>query len=343
MSESRQFVHAGVARRPLFVGVDLGGTNIKAGVVDAAGGVLSCLSVPSQVDLGPVAGAQRIAQALQQAIGRAGLTTQDIEAVGLGSPGGIDAQAGTIIEPANLPGWGGFPLRFAVAELCRLPVWLFNDAAAAAWGEFWVGTAQAFPSMVLLTLGTGVGGGAILGGKLIYGDHGAGTEFGHMILDYNDSARLCSCGQRGHLEAYASATALVERASEALGAGRQSALGDHLAAGESLSARLVAAAAEQGDELALELVLDTGRLLGIGIVSVLHALDPAIVVLAGAMTFGGPTSRLGQQFLERIRQEVRHRALGPVAQTPIEFASLGAEAGLIGAAGLAGKEGNAEC
>jgi glucokinase len=342
MSESRQFIHAGAARRPLCVGADLGGTSLKVGVVDSEGGVLSCLNVPAHVEQGPAAGAERIAAAIEEAVARAGLSMQDIEAIGLGSPGGIDAVAGTLLFPANLPLWGGFPLRSTVAERCRLPVKLFNDAAAAAYGEFWVGTAEAFASMVLLTLGTGVGGGAILGGRLIDGDHGAGTELGHIIIDYNDSARLCSCGQRGHLEAYASASAVVRRTEEALAAGPKSSLADRLAAGETLTARLIAGEAERNDAVSLTIMLDTARFLGIGVVTMLHALDPSIVVLGGAMTFGGPTSQLGQRFLQRIRQEVRERALPPVAATPIEFASLGAEAGFIGAAGLA-RGVNAEC
>ena len=342
MSESRKFIHADVAQRPFRVGADLGGTSIKVGVVDALGGVLSCLSVPTHVEQGPAAGAKRIAAAVDEAVSRAGLTTQDIEAIGLGCPGGIDASAGALLFPVNLPGWGGFRLREVVAQRCQLPVKLFNDAAAAAYGEFWVGTAEAFASMVLLTLGTGVGGGAIIDGKLIDGDHGAGTELGHIIIDYNDSARLCSCGQRGHLEAYASASAVVRRAEEALAAGEPSSLADRLAAGETLTARLIAVEAERGDDVSLTLMLETAKFLGIGVVSILHALDPSIVVLGGAMTFGGPTSQLGRRFLERIRQEVLQRALPPVTTTPVEFASLGAEAGFIGAAGLA-RDINAEC
>src|SRR5580704_1746847 len=115
MSEPRQFVHAGAAQRPLFVGVDLGGTNIKVGVVDAGGGVLSWLSLASHVGEGPAAGSRRIADAAREAISRAGLFVQDIEGIGLGSPGGIDPMAGAVLFPVNLPGWSGFRLRDAVA------------------------------------------------------------------------------------------------------------------------------------------------------------------------------------------------------------------------------------
>ncbi len=335
MAESRQLLQAGAAKRPLFVGVDLGGTNIKAGVVDVAGGVLSCHSIPTQVVQGPASGAQRIAASIIDVIERAGLAPQDILHVGLAGPGGLDSRGGKLIDPTNLPGWGDFPLRDAVALASGLPVSLFNDGAAATHGEFWVGTAQAFASMVMFTLGTGVGGGIIVDGKPIPGEHGLGTELGHIVIDYNDNARPCSCGQRGHLEAYASAPAVVRRAAEKLAGATAGPLPDRLAAGEELTTRLIATQAEAGDTLSLEIVLETARLLAIGVVTMLHAIDPGIVVLGGAMTFGGPTSPLGRRFLEEIRQEVRRRALPPVCETAIEFASLGSEAGLIGAAGLA--------
>jgi glucokinase len=341
MSELRKFLVRGDALRPLYLGVDLGGTNIKVGAVDAAGGVLSWISVPTHAEEGPAAGAVRIGQAVQQAIAAAGLEPQDLHAVGLASTGAVDAAGGTLVYPVNLPDWHAFPLCATVSQLCGLPVRLFNDAAAAAYGEFWVGTAQPFASMVLLTLGTGVGSGVVVGGRVMDGDHGLGTELGHTVIDYNADAHLCTCGQRGHLEAYAGALSVVRRAKEALAASRPTSLSERLSTqpaggkASALTAKLVAAEAEAGDEVCREIVFETARFLGIGIVNILHTVDPGIVVLGGAMNFGGETSPLGREFIERIREEVRRRALPAVDKTPIEFASLGGDAGFIGAAAMA--------
>jgi glucokinase len=193
--------------------------------------------------------------------------------------------------------------------------------------------------MVLFTLGTGVGGGIIIGDLLVTGEHSAGSELGHMIIDYNDDARLCSCNQRGHLEAYASATAVVKRAHEALDAGRASSLAKRIAAGEELSALMIDQEAERGDTLSLEIILDTAHYLGIGVVTAMHSIDPQGVVIGGAMTFGGHDAPMGRTFLARVKQEVERRAFPELAeQTTIDYALLGGDAGFIGAAGLARRD-----
>jgi glucokinase len=244
--------------------------------------------------------------------------------------------AGLLLSPVNLPGWWNFPLRDRLSAACGLPVRHFNDGAAAGYGEFWVGAAQAFKSMVLFTLGTGVGGSIIIGDLSIDGEHGTGAELGHTIIDYNENARRCACGQRGHLEAYASATAVIARTDELLAAGGPSTLRQRMTAGSAISPLVVAEEADKGDALALSIVLDTARFVGIAVVNALHTIDPGCVVIGGAMTFGGPQAPLGRRFLERIRQEVAERAFASlVGVTAIEFAALGADAGWIGAAGLA--------
>jgi glucokinase len=188
----------------------------------------------------------------------------------------------------------------------------------------------------LLTLVTGVGGGIIILGMSIDGQHGHGAECGHIIIDYHDSARICPCGGAGHLEAYASATAVVQRAEEALAAGRASTLAARRAAGDAVTPLVVAEEAEAGDALARELILQTARYLGIGITSLLHTIDPDGVVLGGAMTFGGSQTGLGRLFLDEVREEVRQRAFPVLSEkVVIDFASLGGDAGFIGAAGLA--------
>jgi glucokinase len=324
------------AQRPLYAGVDLGGTNIKAALVDDRGQAVAFHTEKTHADRGPEDAAARMGGAVHLLARQAGIATADITAVGLGSPGPLDLEAGTIVRAGNLVGWDNFPLRDRVAAHCGLPVTFANDANAAAFGEFWVGAGRDYESLVLLTLGTGVGGGIIIGDTNVEGAHSHGSECGHLIVDPAESARMCPCGQPGHLEAYCSARSLVARAEEAIAAGATGSLAAAVAGGEPLTPILVGREAEAGDPLATELVMETARWLGIGIVSLLHVIDPEAVMIGGAMTFGGERAPVGRAFLERIRAEVRRRTFPTLAQkTVIGFASLGGDAGSIGAAGLA--------
>jgi glucokinase len=275
-------------------------------------------------------------KAVLQVAEKAGVNISDIGRVGLGSPGTMDIPAGKLLKPANLKGWDFFPLRDRVSHHCGLPVTFANDANAAAYGEFWVGTGRDFHSMVLFTLGTGIGSGIIIGDLCLDGEHSHGGECGHMIINCSPDARLCACGQRGHLEAYASATAIIKRTREALDAGRTSSLTADLKRGEELTPKLVAKHAENGDQLSLDIIMETARYLGVGITDLMHTIDPNGVLLGGAMTFGGNETELGRSFLAEIKAEVKRRAYAILAEkTVIDFATLGGDAGYIGAAGLA--------
>ncbi len=339
MTASREFIPAKEAQSPFFVGVDLGGTNMKVGVVDDLGRSLSWLSTRTESQRGPEDAVGRMADAVRQAIREAGLTPDAIAYAGLGSPGTMDISAGMLLEPVNLKGWNHFPIRDRLSDQCGLPVAFANDAGAAAFGEFWVGSGRNLASIVLFTLGTGIGSGIIVGGVSIDGEHSHGAECGHMIIDYSDGARMCGCGRAGHLEAYASATAVTKRIQEALDAGRETSLSQRLAEGARLSPKLLDKEAAAGDALAMEIVMDTARYMGIGVVNLMHTIDPAGILLGGAMTFGGNETELGRMFLDRIREEVRQRAFPLLAErTAIEFASLGGDAGYIGAAGIARHE-----
>lgn len=326
------------AKRPLFAGVDVGGTNIKLGIVDDAGRTLGRTSIPTEVEQGPEDAMKRARQGLDELLGQAGIGIDDIAAVGLGTPGTMDIPHGILLEPPNLPTWHHFPIRDRLESLTGKIVSFANDANAAAYGEFWVGGGQHYHSIVMLTLGTGVGGGIIIGDLSIDGENSHGSECGHIIIDYHDDARMCSCGRRGHLEAYASATAVIHRTEELLAnTTRPTTIREKLAAGkEELTPLLLMREAEAGDEVSLELILDTARYLGVGIVSLMHTIDPGTVILGGAMNFGGHATPLGRQFLERVRREVRLRAFETlVERTVVDFAHLGGHAGYIGAAGIA--------
>jgi len=324
------------ARLPLHAGVDLGGTNIKAALVDDLGRMVAFATEPTHADRGPEDTAARMGGMVHALARQAGIATSDIATVGLGTPGPQDLATGVILRAGNLPGWDNFPIRDRVAVHCGHPVTYANDATAAAYGEFWVGSGREFDSLVLLTLGTGVGGGIIIGDESIDGAHSHASEFGHIIVDTSPNARRCPFGHSGDLEAYCSATSLKARAAEAIAQGAGGSLAAAVAAGEPLTPIVISREAAAGDPLAMELVLETARWLGIGIVTLMHTLDPEAVLIGGAMTFGGETAPVGRAFLDRIRAEVRARAFPLLAEkTVVRYASLGGDAGSIGAAGLA--------
>ena len=248
----------------------------------------------------------------------------------------MDIPRGKLLEPINLKGWEEFPVRDRIIHHSGMPVTFNNDANAAAYGEFWVGSGKQFSSLILLTLGTGVGGGIIIDHLSIDGEHSHGGELGHIIIDPHENARTDNRGYRGHLEAYASATAVIKRTKEALDTGRASSLKARLERGELLTPIMVGEEAERGDPLALEIVLETARYLGIGITTLCHTIDPAAVIIGGAMTFGRNKTPIGRRFLARIQEEVQRLAFPQVAQNvKILYGSLGGDAGFIGAAGLA--------
>ncbi len=336
MSQTRYFISLEESEAPYFVGVDLGGTNIKVGVVDDLGRPLSWLSIPTDAGRGPEDAARRMGEAVLEAVIKAGLEVDAIARVGLGSPGTMDIPAGMLVKPVNLKGWDDFPIRDRVSHHCGLPVAFANDAAAAAYGEYWIGAGQEFHSLVLFTLGTGIGCGIIIGDLSIDGENSHGAECGHLIIDHSDDARMCGCGQPGHLEAYASATAVIKRTDEVLQNGHHSSLSQRLADGAELSPKLLSEEAGKGDELSLQLIMEVAKAMGVGIVNLMHTVDPNGILLGGAMTFGGPDNELGQRFLDRIKEEVRRRAFAVLAERiSIDYATLGGDAGYIGAAGIA--------
>lgn len=323
-----------MSESPYFIGVDVGGTNIKFGLVDNAGQALGEASIPTQSELGPQDAVDRMAAKVHAL--RSQLKDADVMAIGLATPGTMDLKTGMLLTPPNLPAWSNFAIRDRLSEACGLPVHFANDATAAGFGEYWVGSGRNYPSMVLLTLGTGIGAGIIIEGRTIDGEHSHGSECGHNLIDIGLDARICSCGQPGHLEAYASAKALIKRASERLESVPESSVHGRVAAGDPLTPLLLAEEAEAGDELARSLIMEVARYLGIGIVTIVHTIDPAAVILGGGMTFGAKESELGREFLGAIQSEFKSRAFPVLAErTVIEFALLGGDAGYIGAAGMA--------
>ena len=325
---------------PFFLGVDIGGTNIKVGLLDDAGKTVGFEQIPTRESLGPEQAVVRCAETCRDLAASANLELNDICRAGLGAPGPMCLQRGLFLDPVNLPNWHNFKIREALADALGLPVSFVNDANAAAFGEYWIGTGEKFKSLALFTLGTGVGGGLISDGELIHGVNSFGSETGHIIVDSRPDARLCVWGGgRGHLEAYGSASAVAARTSEKILEGATSSLRSVLDENRAITAKLVYEHALAGDGLALDIVDETAFYMGVGTACVVHAFDPGIVVLGGAMNFGGKECKIGQRFLKGIVDEFRQRTFPNVMEgTTIDFATLGGSAGYIGAAGFARRE-----
>lgn len=320
-----------------FAGVDVGGTNIKLGFISSRGEIAGSGQIPTNQETGPAEAIERVKRELER-LARELKTRHpeaQIKAAGLGTPGPLDVQSGMILDPVNLPGWRNFPVRDQLSEAIGLPVVYTNDANAAAWGEYWMGAGRAHGSIVLFTLGTGVGGGIVVGDEGWEGAHSLAAELGHVTVDTSPNARICSCGLPGHLEAYASATALVARCQSRLDQGGESTLARVAASGQ-LTARDIATAAVERDGLALELLRDTADWLARGVALAAHVVDPECFVIGGAMTFGGDGTMVGREFLARVRQKSAEMVFPALGQAlKIVYATLGGEAGWIGAAGLA--------
>lgn len=312
---------------PLFVGLDVGGTSMKGGVVDDHGRSLGAVSLPTEAYKGQEFGLERMAETIRAAVQAAGVAFELIAAIGVATPGTMDIPAGIILDPPNLKPWQNVPVRRYIEEAFKVPTAFQNDANAATYGEYWVGAGRGAHSMVLFTLGTGVGGGIVIGDTVIEGEHSHGAELGHVKIELTNP-RQCGCGRWGCLEAYASATAVVKRTLEALAEHPVgSMLCEMLNRDEQITARAVFNAAAAGDALAGKIVEDTAYYLAVGAMNMMHTIDPTVIVFAGGMIAAG------EPFLERVRYHVKQMAFPvPAARTQIRYAQLGTDAGFIGAA-----------
>ena len=291
--------------------------------------------MPTHASKGPEVGITNIIRAIERVVGESPVTLQGVTGIGLATPGTMDIPEGMLLTPHNLPGWNNFPIRQRITDHFGIPTVLQNDANAAAYGEFWSGAAKNYDSVAFWTLGTGIGCGIILGDFIVEGAHSHGAECGHIVIEMINGRR-CDTGQYGTVEAYASAKSLVRRCEESLRSGRASVLREWLADGQELTPLLIAQAAEAGDGFADKLVMNTARYLGVATTTLMHTVNPAAILLGGAMTFGEHNSELGQRFLETVKDEVKRRAFPvPAEKTVIDYATLGGDAGFIGAAGCA--------
>jgi len=314
------------------VGLDIGGTNVVVGLVPAGGGRPAALRTRSTPTLGPrdvVVGelAKLVAEVVESGLDAVGDPEGEVLGMGIGCPGPIDLEAGIVLDAFNL-GWRDFALRDALAEAVGLRTILDNDANCATWGEYWQGAGRGARSLVGVTLGTGIGGGVILEGRLVHGASASAGEIGHMSIDFH--GRRCKCGNYGCLEAYASGPNIAARAREGLEAGAESAL-TRLVGGDldRLTAATVYEAILEGDAYAGEVMLETAKILGAGVANIVNVLNPQIVVIVGGVT------RAGHYLFNPLRAEVRRRAFKSAEQAcKIVPGELPQTAGVIGAAGI---------
>ncbi|HLB93397.1 MAG TPA: ROK family protein [Terriglobales bacterium] len=332
----------------LAIGVDLGGTNLRIAAVDDQGKLVEKVTLGTQVSLGRDHVIGEMCNAIQSMSDKY-KSSAALLGIGIGVPGIIDMQTGLVRESPNLPDWVDYPARAAVEQRLKTVVILENDANVAALGEKWLGAAKDFSDMAMLTLGTGVGGGIVLGGKIWRGANGMAGELGHSTVE--PDGHLCGCGNHGCLEQYASATAMVRLAREAIAKGDAPALARAIQSDPEFSAKSIYNLAIQGDEAARRIFRYVGRCLGIVLSTMVNSLNLPIYVI------GGGASSAWEAFSPSIFEELRLRSFvyaatapddplakhegasahvkpGPGPKTIITRALLGSDAGLYGAARL---------
>jgi glucokinase len=305
------------------IGVDLGGTKMLVGVVDSEQGI-HYESRGSSTGFTEDEMVEELGRELQEAR----QARPEVLAAGLGIPATIDRDRGVAINAVNLE-ITDVPVRELMRERLGIPVFIDNDANCAALAEYLYGAGRGARDVVMLTLGTGIGGGLVLGGEIYRGSTGAGAELGHMVIDENGPRCQGSCPNHGCLETFASGTALAREGTAAAAREPSSALGVALAKGEGVSGRTVTEAAIAGDRVAREVMAAAGRHLGVGLASFANIFDPDVIVI------GGGVSAAGDLLLEPAREELRARALPPMNRTRVALAELGPDAGMIGAAAMA--------
>ncbi len=310
------------------LGVDLGGTNIVAACVSEDGEVLAGLySEPTRSEEGSDAVIGRIVALARRSMDDARRHHPDAEilGVGIGAPGPLDTKSGVVLLSPNL-GWSEMPLRDRLGTALAIPAALDNDANCAALGEWWRGAARGAQHAVVVTVGTGIGGGIIIGGRLYHGRSDCAGEVGHTTIDVD--GRRCKCGNYGCLEAYASGPAIARRAIEGIESGAETRLPGYVGGVlDRITAQTVYQAAHDGDPLANDVVRDTAKFLGVGLANLVNTLNPEVVVICGGVTHAGDS------LFTPLRREVARRAFKPAVQVcRIVPGELTGTAGVYGAA-----------
>ena len=303
-------------------GIDIGGTTVKCGLFTAQGELLEKWEIPTRREDAGVNVLPDVAAAILGKMDEKNITKEDIAGIGVGVPGPV-RDDGTVLKCANL-GWGITPVNTILQELTGLKVRVANDANVAALGEMWKGGGRGFDDVIMITLGTGVGGGVIVGGRVVAGSNGAGGEIGHIIINPAETD-VCGCGGHGHLEQYASATGIVRMARKRLAADDSStALREY----SELTAKDIFDCAKQKDKVACELVDMLGSYLALALTHVAATVDPQVFVI------GGGVSKAGQILLDAVSRHYNENILYALRNKEFRLAELGNDAGIYGSARL---------
>jgi len=313
-------------KESLILGIDLGGTKILTAVIDAQGSLRARDHSVTPAAKGPQAVIQAIRESAKRSFEQASMDVSWVDAVGIGAPGPSNPETGVLFTSPNLPGWQDVDLVRILEEQFGKKVYLINDANAAALAEYRFGAARGLQHVIYITVSTGIGGGIIIDGRLYTGAVGTAAELGHMTIDL-DGPR-CNCGNFGCWETLASGTALARRARLRIEEGASTAILDH-AAGEieKVDAKIIQAAAEEGDLLANELISRTGFYLGVGLANLINMFNPQMIVI------GGGVSNIGDRIFNPAYQTAKDRAYA-AAYAAVTFtrAKLGRNSGVLGAA-----------
>jgi glucokinase len=308
------------------IGVDLGGTNLRAAVINTDTGAFEYLtSVPTLAREGHVAVMQRMVDLIERVISESGLKRSELGGAGIGVPGVLDLEHGLTVMLPNLPGrWPNVPLRDTIADRVQLPTSLINDARAMTLGEYAFGAGRGVDSIACLGIGTGIGGGLVINGKLHLNLGGTSAELGHTVIDMNGP--LCGCGTRGCLEAYASGPAITAMGLKAVVQGATTRIGEMVDYDlNRITPQVISEAAQAGDAIARDIFEQAGYFIGVAVSNIIIAVGPQRVVI------GGGVSQAGDLLLAPIRRTVLERVnVTSIKQVQIVRAELGLNAGLIG-------------
>ena len=309
--------------------MDLGGTKIYAATISAKGQVIAREYHPTLAEEGPEGVISRIFKTIDHLISQNDINLPQLTGISIAAAGAIDIKRGLVTVSPHLPNWHDVPLRDIIGEKYQINTFLTNDANAAALGELYFGAGQGKNNLVLLTIGTGIGGGIIINGRLYSGVNGSAGEIGHMVIDTNGPK--CSCGNNGCLEALISGTAIAHEAVRRIQQGENSSL-NQVTKGkiENITTEKVSAAARNGDSLAAEIILKAAYYLGIGLVNIVNIFNPEIIIIGGGM------AKMGDMLLNPAKQVVKERAFPlPAQAVEIVPTHLGDDSGVLGAAAFA--------
>lgn len=305
------------------IGIDVGGTNVKIALVDNKGKIIYSNSIPTRAEMGYEYTINNMKEAITELIKETKSDPKNIESIGFGFPGQIDYQKGIVRLAPNIPGWVDVPIAEIMEKEFGIPTRVDNDVRCAALGELNYGAGQGCENLICITVGTGIGSGLVINGKLVRGASNAAGEIGHIKLDMNGGP-LCGCGDRGCLEAFASGPSIVAMAEEYIKGGKSTKYRE--LANPDITPYIVSEAAKQGDPVAKRIFTIVGEYIGIGLASVVNLLNPEKIII------GGGVAAAGDLLLTPIKESLIKRAM-PIAGSAVELvpAQLGNSAGVIGA------------